>query len=478
MGTGTRRTAVAVLVASLLVGSLLVGSAGTVGAGSPGATPVLVDPSQGRWYTHGPAGDLRAMFYGNPGDIPFVGDWDCDGVDSPGMYRAADGYVYLRNSNTEGVADIRFYFGNPGDTPLVGDFDGDGCDTVSVFRASEGRVYIIDRLGSGDVGLGVADMDYPFGRPGDHPVAGDWDGDGVDAVGAYRPSTGQFVLEKTLGGSTTTITFGNPGDRGLVADWDGDGVDGLGVYRPSTRQFHTRTDEGAEGTMPSFGEPGWLPVAGSIDVGGIPAGDPFWSLSDGFAGSDVEAVQHGLTEAKFYRGPVDGVWNRDLESAVVAFHKFHGVTRTAVWEPGDWERMDTPITGLGVPARPAEPKRLEADLTRQLLFFFDGGELKGIFPISSGGGYTYWSVRNQVHVRAGTPRGDFPLLWFASGWRVDSTTGWWLYNYWAFTPHYGLHGYLSVPAYPASHGCVRVTTWDADWLAPRLAVGVMIHIWD
>jgi len=49
------------------------------------------------------------------------------------MYRESDGYVYLRNSNTQGIADIRSFFGNPGDIPIVGDFDADGCDT-SIYR--------------------------------------------------------------------------------------------------------------------------------------------------------------------------------------------------------------------------------------------------------------------------------------------------------------------------------------------------------
>ncbi|MCH8132985.1 MAG: hypothetical protein IIA30_10600, partial [Myxococcales bacterium] len=68
------------------------------------------------------------FYYGNPGDIPFLGDWNGDGIDTPGLYRQSDGYVYLRNSNTQGVADLDFFFGNPGDMPIIGDFNGDGCD--------------------------------------------------------------------------------------------------------------------------------------------------------------------------------------------------------------------------------------------------------------------------------------------------------------------------------------------------------------
>lgn len=82
------------------------------------------------------------------GDFPFLGDWDCDGIETPGLYRQSDGFVYLRNSNSQGIADIRFLFGNPGDIPIAGDFDGDGCDTVSIYRPSEAWIYVINELGA------------------------------------------------------------------------------------------------------------------------------------------------------------------------------------------------------------------------------------------------------------------------------------------------------------------------------------------
>jgi hypothetical protein len=150
----------------------------------------LVDPATGVWYLRGADAAVTSFYYGNPGDVPMMGDWNGDGIDTPGLFRRSDGYVYLRNSNTQGVADVRFYFGNPGDIPLAGDFDGDGFDTVSLYRPSEGRVYIVNRLGSGDAGLGAADLDYYFGNPGDKPFVGDFDGDGVDTIGLHRETTG------------------------------------------------------------------------------------------------------------------------------------------------------------------------------------------------------------------------------------------------------------------------------------------------
>ena len=55
----------------------------------------LVDPGSGKWYLYDDAGMLvTSFFYGNPGDYPFMGDWDGDGVETPGLYRQSDGYVY------------------------------------------------------------------------------------------------------------------------------------------------------------------------------------------------------------------------------------------------------------------------------------------------------------------------------------------------------------------------------------------------
>jgi hypothetical protein len=218
-------------------GSGLVTTHGWGPAWQPVFPPVgLVDTRSGIWRLRLDNGWYAGFYYGNPGDVPFMGDWDCDGVDTPGLYRQSDGYAYLRNSNTEGVADIKFFFGNPGDIPLAGDWDGDGCDTLSIYRPSEQVFYIINELGSSDGGLGAADYSFMFGNPGDKPVAGDWDGDGVDEIGLHRESTGFFYWRDTLdtGEATGSIFFGDPGDRFVSGDWGTiPGRDTPAVFRPS-----------------------------------------------------------------------------------------------------------------------------------------------------------------------------------------------------------------------------------------------------
>ncbi len=191
----------------------------------------------------------ETFYFGNPGDVSFFGDWNCDGVDTPGLYRQSDGYVYLRNSNSQGVADVKFFFGNPGDYPLAGDWDGDGCDTVSIYRPSQARIFVINRLGSSDGGLGQADFGFVFGNPGDTPFTGDFDGDGIDTVGLHRGSTGLVYFRNSLttGVADAEFIYGDPGDRLAAGDWDGDGEDTVGVYRPSTGTLYIK-NRNAQGT--------------------------------------------------------------------------------------------------------------------------------------------------------------------------------------------------------------------------------------
>jgi subtilisin family serine protease len=209
---------------------------------------------------------VSSFFFGNPGDVPFMGDWDGDGVETPGMYRQSDGYVYLRNSNTQGIADVRFFFGNPGDVPIAGDFNGDGFDTVSIYRPSSQEFFIINELGANEGGLGAAEFSYVFGDPGDKPFVGDFDGDGIQTVGLHRESTGlvYFRNSHAQGNADAQFIFGDPGDRIVAGDWNGDGRDTVAVFRPSTGRLHVNLENapGAADWSRFVGSPAFIVTAG------------------------------------------------------------------------------------------------------------------------------------------------------------------------------------------------------------------------
>jgi hypothetical protein len=214
--------------------------------------------------------EKTSFYYGNPGDLPFMGDWDGDGIESPGLYRQLDGFVYVRHSNTQGIADLEFFFGNPDDVPLVGDFDGDGRDSVSIWRISEARVYIINELGADGEGLGAADYFIDLDSSSFVPFVGDFDGDGTDTIGYHDPSNSTVSLRNSnsAGEPDATFSYGDPGDRIIVGDWDGDGDDTVGTYRTSNGRLYLNFEnESAPADWVGFvGYPEYLLTAGS-DVG-------------------------------------------------------------------------------------------------------------------------------------------------------------------------------------------------------------------
>lgn len=212
----------------------------------------------------------EGFFFGVPGDIPFLGDWDGDGVDTPGLYRPGNGFAYVTNRRTTGVADESWFMGIPGDIPLVGDWDGDGIDTFSVYRPSEGRVYL-----NNSNTTTVAQRDFYFGTPGDKPFAIDFNGDGRDDIGLHRESTGLvYMTDTTTGGlpdgevalTDRQFFWGIADDVVFAGDWLGTGTDAPGLVRPGdARTFlrHENTEGVADEDWPNQ-VTGWIPVVGRI----------------------------------------------------------------------------------------------------------------------------------------------------------------------------------------------------------------------
>lgn len=206
----------------------------------PTSAPVgMHDPNSGIWSLRDVDGAVDEFYYGNPLDIPFVGDWTGDGIDTLGLYRVSAGKLFLRNTNDQGVADTDIYYGNPNDVPIAGDWDGDNIDTIGIYRASDASFYLRNTNTQG-----IADIVVPFGQAGDIPLAGDWDGDGTDSIGVYRPSTKMMYLANDINNPADDIVFHYSGtlaeDKVVIGDWNNDGMDTPGVFRPSTRKWYLR----------------------------------------------------------------------------------------------------------------------------------------------------------------------------------------------------------------------------------------------
>jgi hypothetical protein len=183
-----------------------------------------------------------------------------------GVFRPATGELFLKNANSSGFADTYIIYGNPGDYPLTGDWNGDGLDSVGVYR--NGVFYLRNSNSTG-----FADIVIPFGNPGDQPIAGDWNGDGIDTIGVYRNGTFYLRNSNTAGDPDLVFKIGflNTGDVALAGDWNGDGITTCGVFRPSNGIVYLRNSNspGAADIGFTFGNAGDKPVVGDWDGDGI-----------------------------------------------------------------------------------------------------------------------------------------------------------------------------------------------------------------
>ena len=110
----------------------------------------------------------------------------------------------------------------------------------------------------------------------------------------------------------------------------------------------------------------------------------------------------------------------------------------------------------------ARDTHLEVDKTRQILMVVRNGQVTGVIPVSTG-------------ATGNTPVGHWRVLW-----KAPATSTWLgsaiLYRTLTFHGGFAIHGYPSVPAYPASHGCVREPIWAADWTYTQTPVGESVYV--
>ncbi len=174
------------------------------------------------------------------------------------------------------------------------------------------------------------------------------------------------------------------------------------------------------------------------------------------------AVEQKLEALHYFVGSADGVIDDVAGSAVMAFQKVHGMERTGEYSDSVGAAILATTTGPAPLVPGGEAHRIEIDLTRQVLFLYDGGALSWILPVSSGTSSTP------------TVTGSFHIYSQRSGWETSRYGR--LYNSQYFVGGYAIHGSLSVPNYPASHGCVRISMAAADILPDRIHIGTPVHV--
>ena len=183
-------------------------------------------------------------------------------------------------------------------------------------------------------------------------------------------------------------------------------------------------------------------------------------------------AERRLWDLGYWAGPVDGKFDSASRHALIAFQK---VERRALTGNLTRNELEALRNGTRPAARHGQYGHVEIDRKRQVLFVIDEtGVVFRILPVSTGNGQLYWD-KGQIH-RATTPTGTFKVYRKINGWRLSSLG----LLYYPSYIHGGIavHGSPSVPARPASHGCIRVPMFAAKELSSLLPAGLEVEIYD
>jgi lipoprotein-anchoring transpeptidase ErfK/SrfK len=182
------------------------------------------------------------------------------------------------------------------------------------------------------------------------------------------------------------------------------------------------------------------------------------SARPGARGPVVRTLQAQLA-ARGYVVGTPGLYDARTARAVLAFRKVTGMRRTEIASSDVFRRLARGGGRFRV-RFPTHGKHVEADLSRQVLALVRGAKVERIYPVSSG--------------KPSTPtiRGHFKVYSKSPG---TNAKGMYMSSY--FIRGYAIHGYPSVPVFPASHGCLRVPNSEAVSIFNWLSFGDIVDVY-
>jgi peptidoglycan hydrolase-like protein with peptidoglycan-binding domain len=193
----------------------------------------------------------------------------------------------------------------------------------------------------------------------------------------------------------------------------------------------------------------------------------------------VSVYQQRLHDLKFDPGPVDGTYGQDMAYAVQAVQKIMGLPRDGrigVEEKAALEGFQYPL-----PTHPiAEGNRTEINIANQTITLYENHQVKLITTTSTASSeeFCYITPKKAPTQRiceiATTPNGRYTYYFFYDGWQ-DGDLGE-LYNPYYFFKGRAIHGYDSVPAEPASHGCSRIPMHIATYWHTLVHRGDAVYV--
>lgn len=184
-----------------------------------------------------------------------------------------------------------------------------------------------------------------------------------------------------------------------------------------------------------------------------------WEAGAGSRGLKVLLLQRGLVKLGFAT-PVTGYYDGLTSNGVLAFRKTNGLGRSGYAMKSVFAMV---MRGDGAyklryPRSGTNGKHVEFDWSRQVLVLAQRGRPYRVYHTSSGAPVTptvFGSYRFYRQDPGTNSKGMVHSSYFIGG--------------------YAIHGYASVPNYPASHGCLRVPIPSAWSIFSWIDIGDPIH---
>ena len=431
-------------------------------------------------------GGLRSQFFAYATNFAggvFVAAADVDGDNRAEIVTGAGagGGPHVRVFSPNGAVRSEWFPYDPafpgGVRVGAGDLDGDdraevvtgagpsGGPHVRVFSGqgagrSSWMAYDVGFSGGVNVAIGNSRVvTGPAGAGGPHLRVFTAGGNLADQWFAYDPgfAGGITVGAGEVDGSPTVVTGAGQGGGPHVRVFTTSGSPRSGFFAYDTRY--------AGGVNVAAGGGRLVTGAGAARVIEV--------LRPGERGPGVANLQRRLLDAGFWLPGVDGYYGDGTVQAVYAFQKAHGLPRDGSIGPEDQAALSS---GARAVAHSTAGDLVEVDKGRQLLFVIRGGRVRWTFNTSTGNNAPYSSGGRTY--RAVTPEGRFTFDRQIDGTRVSHLGTLYRPKYFTSVGH-AIHGSSSVPPYPASHGCVRLSNaainyvWDAG-LAP-LGSAIWVH---
>jgi peptidoglycan hydrolase-like protein with peptidoglycan-binding domain len=194
-------------------------------------------------------------------------------------------------------------------------------------------------------------------------------------------------------------------------------------------------------------------------------------LSPGATGPAVASLQQHLLALGYWIDAVSGGYGLTTQQAVYAFQKVEGLPRSGIVDIQTSQRLAT--------ARRPAPRSTtgylaEVDKAHQVIKIARDGATLWVINTSTGSGIPY--VLDGTRFSAQTPDGHFTVTGQINGLNISPLGTLWRPKFFTATG-IAFHGSPSVPPFPASHGCVRMTNAAIDWIWASNTIPLGTAVW-